>query len=855
MRRADRLRDRFVGRVKRDEPAEHSTTDSAPVVERTSSAEPSVDRKKARGKHRSDQASPVGTSADLLFDLHNALTTWGLSLAGRPGKLEASTIVTPAGLAARIAGKPAVRDIERALAKLAATGEIVSLSGGRWALGPRSGEVIGTLKRSQSDRIWVQFDRPAMRFDQEIKSGDVAPTDVGRALVGDRVRAQLIWHRRDPGGRCVVSEVLERPTNLLVGVWHPKPGGGGRVVPHGLRAQGRDLVVSPSGVPAGDRDAAMNRGGQWVSVRVKQFSAWPDPLDCEIVEWLGDPAQDHVDVTILLRSFGCRETFPDEAIAEAEALPDTIDWSGRIDWRKVPTVTMDGADAKDFDDAISIARIEENRWMLGVHIADVAHAVKEGGALDIEAQDRATSIYPLDRVVPMLPPRLSEYICSLRPREEKHTISCWMLIDSAGHILGTVLGESVIESWHRFTYDEAQHWLDADPAGGPTPPAGFPLAPELWTLLAESRRLTNHLIEMKRRRGALDLDVPERRLVLDERGRTQSIGTRQRALSHRMIEEFMTICNEAVARALRQLGLPGMYRIHEAPEIEAVERLIPVLRGLGIPISLKGEFGSTQLQAILATVADRPAGHLIRRLLLRSMKKAVYHEDNLGHFGLGSESYLHFTSPIRRYPDLVVHRILASALKANGGTIALGSPVPGVDAKRPTQELSDAARAQRERWEDVLPALSRHCSSREREAMQIEYDAAEMKTIEYMTQHVGEEFDGVVGGVSGGGLFIELNDPPAQGFIHIGALGGRWDYDEEAQILIQNNTGRRFRLTDPVRVLVEKADPLAGRLGLRLIEGGRPVGPGRDETGPDGWFKRKTSKKKSSRPRIPKRKR
>jgi ribonuclease R len=691
--------------------------------------------------------------------------------------------------------KPGKSEVLNALDRLTRLGKLVALKEQRWCSPARKGEGVGRLKSLPSGRVIAIFDPPlaARHGGEPIKEATVESEDLGTALGGDMARVTLL--RASNGGsfgktKARVLETLELGTTFVVGQYFGDSKGG-KLVPNQRNLMGREVEVGRSGFNL------KLENGQWAVANIARRAPWPAPLQGEISEVIGDYNDSHVDVTVLLRSRGCRESFPEEAEAEAAAFPDGLskqEIARRRDLRGLLTFTIDGADSKDFDDAISIERVGADKWRLGVHIADVAHYVTEGSALNQEGVDRATSIYPLDRVVPMLPERLSNDLCSLVPKQDRPALTCLMDVRLSGEVESYELVESVIHSDFRLTYDQVQEMLDGHDAGKGAP-KGFE---KVYPALLECRQLSRGLVEMKKQRGALDLDVPEVKIQLDKEGRTIGLGTRARAESHRLIEEFMTLCNEVVGRHMRRHKLPALYRVHGEPNIEAVERLAPVLRGLGLAVSFKGEWTPKQIQSTLSKTEGVAGGHILRRLVLRAMQKAIYVPNNSGHFGLGSECYLHFTSPIRRYPDLIVHRVLKESLAPGGGSKELIA-----------------------HFRDHMEDLGRHCSARERESMNIEYDAAALKSLEFMAPKVGETFEGFVSGVSRAGAFVELSPWPAEGMIPMRAMEGYWQHDEETMTLYESRTGRRLRIGDAVEVLLEKVDPLALKMDLKLLSGGR----------------------------------
>jgi ribonuclease R len=756
-----------------------------------------------------DDAEPTKLRDDWQTSIHHLFHKTSRA-PGRRGRLMAATaqvdealLTIPqivARLGAREEDEEAVRD---ALFHLVMEGRLLMVVGERFARAAGRDEVIGRLRLRPSGKAFVALTEPIEVDDEPVRDVMVRAEDRGASFGGDLVRVHLLRMQKD---RVLgaVTQVLERAAEFVVGQFSGDTHGA-RLIPRGTRID-REVVLAMSEVRRA-LDGRSLKNGDWVVAKVNKWTSAPRPLEGTLAEIIGDYNDSGTDVTILLRQHGCAEAFPPDVEAEAEAIKEAVP-SGEIkrrrDLRDLLTFTIDGADSKDFDDAISIERLGRDRWRLGVHIADVSFFVRQGAPLDRDALERSTSIYPLDRVVPMLPERLSNDLCSLRPREDRLAMSCMMEVDREGEVTDYELFESVIHSDHRLTYDQVQAVFDAadkdddvnDLAIEDSMGQRLPVA-----AILEARGLARHLVSMKQRRGALDLDVPEPVVRLDRDGRVLDVTYRQRHESHRLIEEFMTLANEVVGRHMRHHHLPALFRVHDVPDPGAIERIAPVLRGLSLPISLKTEWGPTQIQALLARTEQMEAGHILRGLVLRTMQRAIYQPENIGHFGLGSECYLHFTSPIRRYPDLIVHRILRESL-AKGGL----------------------PRDRRDYYVETLPSMGSHCSEKERDAQRIEWDVEKLKGLEFMATRLGEEYEGYVSGCGQRGAFIQIAPHPVEGMLTMKSLPGWWRFDEETMVLVEENTGRRLRIGDKVQVMVERVDPLGLQMDLRLIEGGRVVG-------------------------------
>lgn len=636
---------------------------------------------------------------------------------------------------------------------------------------------------------------------------------LGEAMHGDLVVAQLSPRSNPARPEGSIISVLERGVETLVGRFHRSGRSSGFVVPRERRIKRNvDIVAAPAPDDAPDES--------WVVVRLREYPTPPDNLIGEIVEVLGDDATPGIDVLMILRDYGVRPEFPDEVETAANKLPDptdedgvVVDIGGRTDFRDWPTVTIDGYDAKDFDDALSIEAKPAGGWRLAVHIADVAHYVEARSEIDAEALARTTSIYPVDRVVPMLPERLSNDLCSLRPNVDRLTMSVVMDLSSEGDVDDYTLHNSVIRSRHRLTYRDTQAFFDG--IDNPATRRLRKVAGELQSLLELMRVLRRRRLG----RGALDLDLPEVEIEFDEDGAIDNVVRAPRWESHQVVEECMILANEVVGRRLEEEETPTLYRVHDKPEREGVEKLIPILKPFGVKMSTRSKKPvSEQFQDAIAAVAQLDAGHILQRVILRALTEARYQHKNIGHFGLASECYTHFTSPIRRYPDLLVHRAL-KRLIADG---------------HPDREWLEERRT-------AMPALGLYTSEQERRASSIEDEATRLCALEFMRRHLGETFMGHIAGVANFGLFIELRKFPVEGLLHIRDLhDDHYDYDEASLTLRGQRSGRRFTMGQPVEVIVHRVDTVNQEMDFRLalLEERRPGRGGRlyqSRRRPRGW--------------------
>jgi ribonuclease R len=543
-----------------------------------------------------------------------------------------------------------------------------------------------------------------------------------------------------------------------------------------------------------------------------------------VVETLGDPAEPDVAVAGILRAYGLKESFPEAAEREALAFgtdPSDEDVArelarGRRDLCGERLVTIDGADAKDLDDAVSVEALKDGGFRLGVHIADVSWYVREGTALDAEARSRGTSVYPPGRVVPMLPPKLSNGICSLNPGRPRFAFSCVMDFTPEGEPRGHEIFESLIRTVERMTYDDVFSILST-PEGEETE-----LSIRYAELLPDFRRMHELARLLRGRRfgrGAMDFDFAETKVVLDEAGVPIDIHPYRTTFANGLIEEFMILANETVAEHFLRLGSPFAYRVHEPPDPERLHRFEVIASNFGEIHRFKAEGAdSAQLAKILEDVRGKPYGRLLSRILLRSLAKARYSPECLGHFSLASPYYCHFTSPIRRYPDLFIHRIMKIWLQESPGA------KPGAALPR---SLSLRLASFRESADSVCLG----CSFTERRAEQAERDVVSQKSAEYMAQRVGEAYEGVVSGIVGAGLFVEL-ESTVEGMVAFATLDDYFDYDEEGFYAKGRRSGETFHVGDRLRIQVTRADTVTRRIDFALLARvGASVGEGRKGAG------------------------
>jgi ribonuclease R len=539
---------------------------------------------------------------------------------------------------------------------------------------------------------------------------------------------------------------------------------------------------------------------------VVELTRWPTATRGAIghvAEVLGDIDAPGVDTEIIIRKYGIPDAHSDEAVTEAVRLGGSVserDLRGRTDFRGVTTVTIDGEHARDFDDAITIEKLPNGHFWLGVHIADVSHYVQEGSALDREAYERGTSVYFPERAVHMFPSELATGLCSLNPHVDRLVQSCLMEVDRHGQVVRYEFHDGVINSTERMTYTAVNGILtDRDPQLMKRYAALVPMFEQM-------RELFQILNDARRRRGSIDFDLNEAEVIMDEAGRVEAITALERNVAHRLIEEFMLLANETVASYLEAQSAPALYRIHEEPDILKVEKFEEFISGFGYSLAAPiGALRPRHFQKLIERIHGKPEEKPIAFLMLRTMQKARYAPENLGHFGLAASSYTHFTSPIRRYPDLVVHRALRAA--RHGSLTGRGAGAPGVDEDIREEQMEE------------LPEVARHTSEMERRADDAERELLQWKKVKFMADKVGDEFEGYVTGVAAFGLFIELIEHFVEGLVHVSTMADDYyRFVESAHLLRGENTHKVYRLGDKVKVQVIRVNMEVRQVDLGLVE-------------------------------------
>jgi ribonuclease R len=701
----------------------------------------------------------------------------------------------------------------RQLKALVSAGELLQVRGNRYGLPEKMDLVVGRLTTNPGGFGFVvpeQTEPGAGRADIYI-----AAANLSEAMHGDRVVARVERHtERGAEGRII--RILERSQATIVGRFEVDDAGLGFVVPFDRR------VLTDVQVPTGQSSSAER--GEMVVVEITRWpTATRGPVG-KVVEVLGRIDEPGVDTKIIIRKFGIPDTHSAEAVAEATRLGSVVkdrDIKGRTDFRGVTTVTIDGEHARDFDDAITIERLANGHFWLGVHIADVSHYVTEGSALDEEAYERGTSVYFTERAVHMFPSELATGLCSLNPHVDRLVQSCLMEVDQRGSVVRYEIHDGVINSKARMTYTAVNAILtDRDPE------MMFEYQP-LVPMFELMRELFDVLNRRRRRRGSIDFDLPEAEVILSEIGEIEAIVASERNIAHRIIEEFMLLANETVAAHLDGNGMPALHRVHEAPDAKKVEEFETFISTLGYSLAARGRaLTPKHFQKLIDRMRGTPEERPIAALMLRTMQKARYDAASLGHFGLAVEHYTHFTSPIRRYPDLVVHRML--------------------------RELRQGAVAQsrREELDEELPETARHASEMERRADEAEREQLQWKKVRFMADKVGDEYSGFVTGVAPFGLFVELVEHYVEGLVHVSSMADDYyRFVEQEHVLRGEHTKKNYRLGDRVEVQVVRVDMERRQVDLGLVEILERVR--RDETGSRqvrSRVKPKNERRRSQRP-------
>ena len=715
--------------------------------------------------------------------------------------------------------------LETALERLSGRGELVELRSGHFiAVGSNPEYLSGKVSLHRDGYGFLVPDRPI-----ENMSGDVflPPEEAQKAMHGDRAIVHIARRSADGRAEGAIVRILHRAHLTVVGEFRVRRRGNfvrpsdERIqqwieIPEGMEFPARPNTVDRVGASVREVNTVEDLDGMIVNVEVLEFPEGDEAGVGRVVEILGYADDFGVDVEIVIRKHHLPHEFPPDAIEQARRIPHEIpqeELARRRDFRALAIVTIDGETARDFDDAVWVERLPNGNFALQVHIADVSHYVKPGTPIDVEAQLRGTSVYFPDRAVPMLPVELSTDVCSLRPDEDRLVLSALLEIDSKGDVVSQDFCRGLIRSAARMTYTNVYRILEGDAAMR----SQYAALVDRFELMRDLALILNR---KRTKRGSIDFDMPEANIELDTAGQMTGVTRAERNIAHRLIEEFMLAANEAVAGHLEQAGIPSIYRIHERPDPKRVldfEQLaahfgyslgigavpakrFPVVekrrdgRKVRRDVTLASEefdISSRNYQRLITKIAGKPEERILSYLMLRSLKQARYSNDNRGHFALAAQTYTHFTSPIRRYPDLVVHRILSHYL----------------DTRQPFLEDS------------TLQPLGDDCSFTERRAAEAERELVESKKVKFMQDRVGEEFDALVISTTKFGFFVELTELFVEGLVSLESLpGDRFQYHENSRQIIGARTRRTFSIGDDVRVRLDRADSVERRLQFAIVE-------------------------------------
>ncbi|MFN2744309.1 MULTISPECIES: ribonuclease R [Bacillus] len=691
------------------------------------------------------------------------------------------------------------KELVKALVSLEEKGLVVRTRSNRYGLPEKMNLIKGKISAHAKGFAFL------LPEDAALDDVFIPPSELNTAMNGDTVLVRMSTATGGTKKEGSVIRIIERNVQKIVGTY-TETRNFGFVIPDDKK------ITNDIFIPKHAKNGAVE--GHKVVVRLTSYPEGRMSAEGEVVEILGHKNDPGIDILSIIHKHGLPGEFPREALEQAGATPETIDekdLQNRRDLRDQTIVTIDGADAKDLDDAVTVTKLENGHYKLGVHIADVSHYVTEGSPIDQEAYERGTSVYLVDRVIPMIPHRLSNGICSLNPKVDRLTMSCEMEINGQGQVVKHDIFQSVIKTTERMTYSDVNKILvDDDEELKQKYEALVPLFKDMEELAAILR-------DKRMNRGAVDFDFKEAKVLVDEEGKAKDVVIRERSTAEKLIEEFMLVANETVAEHFHWMNVPFIYRIHEDPDQEKLQRFLEFVATFGYVV--KGTAGSIHpkaLQNVLDEVRDRPEEAVISTVMLRSMKQAKYDPQSLGHFGLSTEFYTHFTSPIRRYPDLIVHRLIRTYL---------------------IQGKTDEAT--REKWAEKLPDIAEHTSNMERNAVDAERETDDLKKAEYMMDKIGEEFDGMISSVTNFGMFVELPNT-IEGLVHVSFMTDDfYRYDEQHYAMIGERTGNVYRIGDEITVRVVDVNKDERNIDFEIVG----MKGSRRRPKPEGKQKGKDSKK------------
>lgn len=735
-------------------------------------------------------------------------------------------------------GSKAFTELVQAIAELEREDKVVLLQSGKFRLKETSTAMQGRFSGTDRGFGFVTLEE----YESDIF---IPPSETHSALNGDIVKVEVTQDAipsKDKGPAGKVTEIIERGTTVVFGEFQPytddevaEMGLYGFITPHNQKLPNVLVQIEAKGIRPVD--------GSIVQVELTEYSDTSIGTDLKgiVTNTIGHKDEPGIEILTIVHKYDIPTEFPEAVMAEAEAVPDEIsdeDTKGRKDLRDQMIITIDGADAKDLDDAIQVKKLANGNYYLGVHIADVSHYVTEDSAMDLEANERGTSVYLTDRVIPMLPQRLSNGICSLHPHVDRLTLSCEMEIDSSGDVVDYTISPSIINNHHRMTYTAVNEILMEDNQELKEEYA------EIVSMLEEMKDLHDILEKKRVKRGSIDFDTREAKIEVDPEGIPVDILLRERGVGERLIESFMLSANETVSQHYADQQLPILYRIHDRPDEGKMQRFIEFVSGFGIDVKgTKDSVTPKLLQDVLDKVHGKPEEGVIGMLLLRSMQQAKYDVVPIGHYGLAADYYSHFTSPIRRYPDLILHRLIHYY-----------------------NEVDKSSKAKR-LWAAKLPDIAESSSITERRAVSAERETDELKKSEYMLSKLGETFKGVITSVTNFGMFVQLENS-VEGLVHISNMNDDYyEFLERDMLMVGQRTGMVFRIGgEVVEIKVIGSDTDNYKIDFELVadetkkperstqkgkknERGRSRGSNRNSKGPKGKHPAKGKKSNHDKPR------
>lgn len=669
------------------------------------------------------------------------------------------------------------KEFLKILNELEDEGKIIFTSSERYGTPERMGLIIGVIEGNPKGYGFLIPDN------KNVKDVFISPTDLSGAMNGDRVIVKSDGNfidNKSPEGK--VIRILERANKTIIGTFQQSKSFGFVVADD--KKLGCDIFISKS-----DFNGAKNN--QKVIVKITQWPIGRRNAEGEIIEVIGNDEDTKTHIDAVLIRHKVRQYFTAEVIAQAKGIEIEIpqkEIDRRKDLRHLPIITIDGEDARDLDDAVYVEKLDNNQYKLGVHIADVTHYVKENSKIDKEALKRATSVYLADRVIPMLPKELSNGVCSLNPNEDKLTLSCEMIIDLKGKVVDYLIYESIISSKYRMTYTDVSNILENDDEKLKEK------YKEILPMLKNMEELSNILRQKRDQRGCIDFDFDETKLIVDDQGKVIDVTKYERRTSNKIIEEFMLAANETIAENYYWLNIPFVYRIHEEPDEEKIADFSKFIYNFGYTLKGSQEIHPRELQQLLLKVQGKKEETVINTMMLRSLRKAIYSHECSPHFGLAANYYCHFTSPIRRYPDLQIHRIIKAQINNK-------------------ISLTDNANLY-----ERCAVVAEQSSKQERIADEVERDTDKIRIAEFMADKIGEEYEGIISGVTSFGIFVEL-DNTVEGLVHISNIeDDYYIYDNDNKVLTGKVTGNTFKIGDVVKVRLERVSIANAEIDFSILE-------------------------------------